>query len=586
MKGAAAQLDLIAKRAAIAGVALGSAMNGFAAALGIAVKSSINQADALDKLAQSSGVPIEQLSQLKFAAEISGVSIEALGKSLAVLSKNMSDAATNAKGEAARAFAAMGISVKDASGHLKNAQQVLDEVATKFKGYQDGAAKSALATAIFGRAGASLIPLLNEGADGIQRMMQQANQLGITIDEKTGKAASQFNDNLTVMSKLWDAIAIQISANLLPAFLNLSTKLSDVAKNGDIARGVAEAIGSALSKVTEIVMTTITGWQRLGAEWNALREFLKTDIFSGKLTENWNKFLETGRETRLVMAQLHASFEDDPLGTFADDVVLAGTKVAKGAAPIISSTRSSTEAIDSFLSRMSTQSAKMQASAEALTMTTAEAKAYEMEQQAITLGTEKQIPLTDQLMQRIFDAATAYGQIAEATERAKAKFNELNQIGQQVGGAIGNVFQDWITKGGKFGDVLKSLASKLANIAFQAMVTKPLQNIFGNLFSGGQKPIFAASGANFTVPGTGGLDSVFTPMMLTPGENVSVTPKGGSKYGGAPQVKYEFNFAPGMSPGDMARVQIQVKQAIAQSEAGTISRIRRAHQTDSAFLNG
>jgi hypothetical protein len=51
-------------------------------------------------------------------------------------------------------------------------------------------------------------------------------------------------------------------------------------------------------------------------------------------------------------------------------------------------------------------------------------------------------------------------------------------------------------------------------------------------------------------------------------------------------VKYEFNFAPGMSPGDMARVQVQVKQAIAQSEAGTINRIRRVHQTDSSFLNG
>lgn len=61
----------------------------------------------------------------------------------------------------------MGIKVQDANGNLKSSDQLLKEVAGKFAGYQDGAAKAALAQELFGRSGAELMPLLNAGAEGI-----------------------------------------------------------------------------------------------------------------------------------------------------------------------------------------------------------------------------------------------------------------------------------------------------------------------------------------------------------------------------------------------------------------------------------
>ena len=82
-------------------------------------------------------------------------------------------------GEQSAAFKALGISVQDANKNLKSSDQVLLEVANAFSKFEDGTTKTALAIAIFGRAGADLIPLLNQGADGIRKMQEQAQRLGL-----------------------------------------------------------------------------------------------------------------------------------------------------------------------------------------------------------------------------------------------------------------------------------------------------------------------------------------------------------------------------------------------------------------------
>lgn len=586
LKGASAKLDDFAKKAAVTGAAIGAAIGGALVALGAGIKGTIDQADQLGKLSKSLAIPVKDLSEYKYAADAAGVASDDFFKSLGKLNSSVTSASTNLKGAAASAFNAIGVSVRDANGNLKSSSQVLGEVADKFSGYRDSAAKTAVATALFGRAGAGLIPMLNEGSSGIERLRNEADNLGVTLDDKAVGAATDFKNNMKALGVMWDVLVTKVTANLLPVLQQLSAKFSGLAKDGDIAKGIAETIGSAFMKLVEVTMTVITAWQRLGIEWNALREFLKTDIFSGKLTENWNKFLETGEETKRVMAELHASFQNGVAGatTFGSGASNAG----KGLKDLILPTKEAKNAVDSFLSSQAKRAAQMQADAEGLRMTTAEAAAYRMEQQAITIATEKNIPLTDELMNKIFSAATAYGQTAEQVERVRDRFNQLRQVGEQVGSAIGSVFQNGITKGGKFSDVLKNLAGKLADIAFQFEITKPLQNIFGSMFSAAPLKLFGfASGGSFNVGGSGGIDSQLVAFKASPNEQVSVTKPGQSGGGGGSYVYApQYNFSPGMTPTDMASIRAQMAMADRQTEERTIGRIRRAHQTDSGFLNG
>lgn len=74
---------------------------------------------------------------------------------------------------------------------------MLGDVAELFSLLPDGANKTALAVKLFGRSGAELIPLLNQGKEGLAEFDKLASDLGLTLDKETGKAAEDFNDNLT-----------------------------------------------------------------------------------------------------------------------------------------------------------------------------------------------------------------------------------------------------------------------------------------------------------------------------------------------------------------------------------------------------
>jgi len=229
-----------------AAAAIGVAMASAAAALGVSIKGAINEADNLGKMAQKIGIPVEELSALKHAADLADVSLDTLGKGVGILSKNMSAVAGGAINTSAAAFSALGISVKNSDGTLKSSSAVMTELAAKFASMQDGAGKTALAMAIFGKSGAEMIPLLNAGATGLAEMVKEANTLGIVIDSKTAKAAEGFNDNLTRLGAVKRGITIQVMAQLVPALERMSGTLIDAAKNSNIVKIASDGLARAI----------------------------------------------------------------------------------------------------------------------------------------------------------------------------------------------------------------------------------------------------------------------------------------------------------------------------------------------------
>src|SRR5262245_10286502 len=70
-----------------AGVALGAGVVTAATAFALKLKDAFDQADKMGKMAQQFGIPVEELSKLKLAADLSGVSIEEVGKAVGRLSR-------------------------------------------------------------------------------------------------------------------------------------------------------------------------------------------------------------------------------------------------------------------------------------------------------------------------------------------------------------------------------------------------------------------------------------------------------------------------------------------------------------------
>ncbi len=206
---------------------------GLAAGLLATAKSAIDAGDELNKLSQKTGVAVERLSELKYAGELSDVSLESLSTALKKLSVNMNEVAGGGNNDAAAAFKAIGVAVAGAGGQLRSSDEVLADVADRFAAMEDGAGKTALAIAIFGRSGADLIPLLNQGSKGINSMATEAQQLGVVFGPEFAARSEAFNDNITRLGAAGKGFSQIIASSLLPILNEVTDNLVESAKGAN-----------------------------------------------------------------------------------------------------------------------------------------------------------------------------------------------------------------------------------------------------------------------------------------------------------------------------------------------------------------
>ncbi|MDO4574167.1 MAG: hypothetical protein Q4D98_03015 [Planctomycetia bacterium] len=149
--------------------------------------------DQLDKMSIRSGVAASDLSALKFAAEQCGGSIEDLGNGFRDLNKNLSLAesgdATNLK-----RFAELDLSPAILSGMTM--KEKFMEVAEAISNLGSESKKVELAMALFGEAGNKLLPMLKSGKAGIKELMEEAERLGITMEDTDVSNAAAMTDEI------------------------------------------------------------------------------------------------------------------------------------------------------------------------------------------------------------------------------------------------------------------------------------------------------------------------------------------------------------------------------------------------------
>jgi len=219
---------------------VGAAISAVGVGVALAVRGQLAAADELSKASARIGMPVEALSQLQHAAELSGVSMSTLETGLTRLARNMVD-------DAGR-FEELGISVRDATGAMRPTADVLQDVADRIAAMPEGAERTALAIDLLGRSGADLIPMLMGGSEAIRAMMEEADALGLTISGETAAAAAQFNDNITRLQRTLTGIWRQISAQLAPVLAEMSDYLVSLA-----------AVFQNLSPQTQRFLSVLTG---------------------------------------------------------------------------------------------------------------------------------------------------------------------------------------------------------------------------------------------------------------------------------------------------------------------------------------
>lgn len=218
-------------------------------------KQVIDAGDRLNDMSKIMGESVENLSRLEYAANQSGSNLDSLSVGLKKLVRNASEAAAGSK-EQKEAFDLIGVSATDAGGKVKPLNSLFLEVAEKLSKYENGAQKAAVAQRIFGKAGADLIPLLNEGASGIAALEAQADKLGITMTGEFAQGADDFNDALNTMEANAKGAAREILVGLLPALTALAKGLNAVSSG---AVFVFQTVGKDIGALSAAAVKALSG---------------------------------------------------------------------------------------------------------------------------------------------------------------------------------------------------------------------------------------------------------------------------------------------------------------------------------------
>ncbi|MCK9386127.1 MAG: hypothetical protein M0Q15_16070 [Nevskia sp.] len=181
--------------------------------------------DVADSAARA-GTTVENLTSLQYAGKQNG--IEDMEKSLIALVAAM-DSAKTGKGEVADAFATLRID----PAQFTDPADALEALAERFALLPDGVTKTSLAIDIFGKkVGPGMIPLLNEGGDGIRRLKEEAAALGKVLSNEMGAAADKFGDNLDKIKAHAAGASQGIIGSLLPSLNEYLSAMDDVIQKG------------------------------------------------------------------------------------------------------------------------------------------------------------------------------------------------------------------------------------------------------------------------------------------------------------------------------------------------------------------
>lgn len=200
-----------------------------------AIAGSVEYGEALSHMHEATGISTENLSVLRFASERTGVSFEALSKGFKKLSTEIWEF-NHGELEAKQAFGTLGISAKDLAATGGGLYDVMKLVADRFRSMPDGAMKSAAATELFGRAGQDLIPVLNEGAAGVEEFRTEAESLGIVIDSQTAAKMELLESKGADVKGAFRGMSLELTEYLSPALIDAANDMTEFIKALDVSK--------------------------------------------------------------------------------------------------------------------------------------------------------------------------------------------------------------------------------------------------------------------------------------------------------------------------------------------------------------
>lgn len=197
--------------------AMGAAIAGSAAGIAGWVASVSDTVDPMVQFSRETGVAIETIQTLGYAASVNGSSVDALQSSLAEMTKRVGEFVSTGEGEAKDVAGRLGLKFRDLNGHVKSSDVIFRDLADKLHGMSQAEKFSVLDKMGIDR---SMVQLLSMTGEEISSLQNQGEALGIVTQEQADQFAA-YNDSLTTLGKGFEGIKFQVAVGFVPVLKEL-----------------------------------------------------------------------------------------------------------------------------------------------------------------------------------------------------------------------------------------------------------------------------------------------------------------------------------------------------------------------------
>jgi len=196
----------------------------------------------LDHLSAKTGISVESLSGLQLIVREMGAEFDPVALGLVKMEKAQALAAGGSKPLIA-AFGAIGIKVEELKS--LNAEQLLQRIAEGFQQHNNHALQAAVATAIFGRGGQALIPVLREQGSALGENIKQAAKLtGVT--EESAEAARRWTKDMADLSA-------EAKSIMMPVLEHVGDVIAGVAGDFEVAAALIFTAGESIVRTVQSI---------------------------------------------------------------------------------------------------------------------------------------------------------------------------------------------------------------------------------------------------------------------------------------------------------------------------------------------
>jgi len=191
------------------------------ASVGLMTKSFISATARIDDTSKALQLTTKSFQNLSYAASQTGSDVTAIGMGIKTLSRVINNA-NEGNAEYQKTFQEIGLSYKDLLNLSPEKQ--FEKIGQALNNISSPTKRVALSMELLGKNGATLI----ETASKMSQLSEEAQRLGIIIDDEVIQAGDTLSDRFSTINQQISALNANIGASLAPVLLSLTSTISNV----------------------------------------------------------------------------------------------------------------------------------------------------------------------------------------------------------------------------------------------------------------------------------------------------------------------------------------------------------------------